>query len=123
MYEVTIGKANNIAPQYIGCYRDSRPRALPISGSSKTIQGCSESCLKKGYGVSGLQYTGQCWCGGEDYDKYGKTTGCDCREGAKNHGGNKNCVYRVPTLATYTFVANNPDVNYDGDASIITIPR
>ena len=100
MYEVTIGKANNIAPQYMGCYKDNAHgvRALPISGSSKTIQGCSESYLKKGYGVSGLQYLGQCWCGGEDYDKYGKTTGCNYREGEKNHGGNKNCVYRKNTL-------------------------
>jgi len=107
-----------IVPQYMGCYKDDAHgvRALPIPGSSKTNQGCAASCLKKGYGVSGLQYIGQCWCGGEDYDKYGKTTGCDCREGATNHGGNKNCVYRVPTLAT-RFDPNSNLVSYTDRAS------
>lgn len=58
-------------------------------GSGMTVAECSQECL--GYNYFGRQWYGECWCGDNDYDKYGEATSCKCHE--KNVGNWKNCVY------------------------------
>jgi len=88
-------------PQYIGCYKDKRKRALPeqIPGAYSK-QDCANKCKEKGYAVMGRQWKWQCFCGDNDpkqYGRYGKKKArkCKCGDGEKNQGGWLNCVYLV----------------------------
>jgi len=76
-------------PAYLGCFKDTGKRALPERRGSGTVEQCVANCSEFSY--IGRQWTGECWCGNEGYDKYGETKGCDC-EGS-NVGGWKNCVW------------------------------
>lgn len=78
---------------FVGCYADkSTNRALPYyQGSGLKTEECADKCAEKGFKYFGLQSNQQCRCGGDSYDKYGKTHGCACD--ASNIRALKNCIY------------------------------
>jgi len=78
--------------EYVGCFKDKGQRALPtLKGRGKSLTECAMLC--DGYSYFGRQYSGECWCGGETYNKYGEEpSGCDCDGG--NVGSWRNCVYK-----------------------------
>lgn len=63
---------------YIGCYIDSRDRAMEIYAfrDASTAQ-CLEYCADNGYPYAGMQYGQHCFCG-FSFDKYGEDPdGCN----------------------------------------------
>lgn len=78
---------------YLGCFRDSADRALPkFIGKDLEAGECREKCSENGYKFSGLQYYGQCFCGGKStYDKHGPRNDCSCF--SKNIGSYRSCVW------------------------------
>lgn len=65
---------------FLGCYRDSEDRALPVMKGrfNNTLETCTEKCHSANFAYAGLQWKGQCWCGNDEYDKHGEASGCIC---------------------------------------------
>merc|ERR1712010_16468 len=61
--------------KFVGCYKDTAKRDLPVRKGNGDKDTCAERC--QDYKYFGHQYKGECWCGNE-MGKYGKTTGCKC---------------------------------------------
>lgn len=64
--------------KYLGCYKDTSNRALPVSIGSASIENCHTACRERGYHYFGRQDGTHCFCGGtssEDfsYKKYGES--------------------------------------------------
>jgi hypothetical protein len=56
--------SNLYAGQYMGCYSDTIPRALPYQAPfAGSIDPCLASCNAAGYRYAGLQWYGECFCG------------------------------------------------------------
>eukprot|EP00588_Corethron_pennatum_P015798 CAMPEP_0194279810 /NCGR_PEP_ID=MMETSP0169-20130528/14138_1 /TAXON_ID=218684 /ORGANISM="Corethron pennatum, Strain L29A3" /LENGTH=383 /DNA_ID=CAMNT_0039024279 /DNA_START=49 /DNA_END=1197 /DNA_ORIENTATION=+ len=86
MVSTFTGDSITMAPRtaekytYLGCYKDTGDRALPVNRTPNgDVEHCSKMCADFKY--FGRQWTGQCWCGNEGYDKYGATGGCACNGG------------------------------------------
>ena len=66
--------------EFLGCFRDGQNRDL--SGlkfedfGGMTTGRCRLICKSNGFEYAGLQYRGQCFCGGT-YNKYGVANNCD----------------------------------------------
>jgi hypothetical protein len=95
-------------PTFIGCFRDSSNRALPVYVGVHNANDCINTCRANGYHYAGRQYSNECWCGNSnsdglasyeesDYAKYGSSTACTCDD-PSFLGNWVNCVYRVPPL-------------------------
>ncbi|KAJ3191747.1 hypothetical protein HK101_007440 [Irineochytrium annulatum] len=58
---------NSSKAKYQGCYEDPLPnRALAtetIKGAGVTIDTCTQVCADQGFGLAGLEYGRECWCG------------------------------------------------------------
>ena len=92
---------------HLGCYGDNKIRAIPIredivavfdgpvhTNRVKAIEKCAFAAKKRGFGIFGVQYGGQCATGTDEeaiYDKYGPATVCQDGKG----GGYANDVYVV----------------------------
>lgn len=51
---------------YGGCAQEISGRLLPdvqTSSSSQSIESCTALCMSHGYGVAGLEYGSECYCG------------------------------------------------------------
>lgn len=83
--------------KYIGCYKDSGDRDLPINigGGSRgyTISTCFQECYAKSQKYYALQSSGQCFCG-NSYGKHGKKDRCTpCQDSKKLGGSWTNCIF------------------------------
>ena len=96
-------------PAYLGCFKDTPDRALPVRKRSGTVAQCVANC--SGFRYVGRQWTGECWCGNEGYDKHGISEGCNC-EGS-NVGGWKNCVWDMAPTTTVAPTATPTVVEID----------
>lgn len=57
--------------QYVGCYKDTGDRALPVYlGGGVTLENCYTSCKERGYHYFGRQSSLQCFCGGTTSDDF-----------------------------------------------------
>lgn len=93
-------------PTFLGCFKDSSSRALPVYVGTLNQDECINSCRSRGYHFAGQQYYNECWCGNSnidglasyeenDYAKYGPSTTCTCFDPSfKGHW--VNCVYQIP---------------------------
>lgn len=99
--------------KYLGCFKDSGNRALPVyKGSGQSVSQCAVSC--RGYKYLGRQWTGQCFCANSGYDRYGvERGGCNCN--GRNVGGWRNCVY--------AYVKQKIDVNYGRSSKTSTAEK
>ena len=69
---------------HIGCFGDSKERALPkflgsFIGSGDAIERCYLKARREGYDMFSVQNGGECWSGykaEETYDKYGRSYDC-----------------------------------------------
>lgn len=67
------GPAHNAGPPgwgFMGCYTDSvAARTLTTGGQSDggagkvTVALCTEACDRQGFNISGVEYSGECYCG------------------------------------------------------------
>ena len=96
--------------EFLGCYIDDIPRALPIvpdgeadgNGpiSDLSYSECAFECYGRGYQFFGRQHDRECWCGsGYTYDIYGSlsstdTNYCDCN--GVDIGLFRQCIYKIP---------------------------
>ena len=85
-----------VAHEYIGCFKDTSTRAMPISlpSSNPLLQSCKQAAAFRGYTVFGIQNGVECWSGpsaANTYNKYGTSTKCLNGVG----GPWANDVYRV----------------------------
>ena len=94
---------------YIGCYVDSNDRALnngvfiiPSDTTENTLDLCRNYCVSRGSTYFGLQYSDQCFCGDETFDRHGKAAELDCSAECKGPAqwykcgaGWRNSVYRI----------------------------
>jgi len=84
---------------HLGCYKDAWDRAMEYHGANgiKTIEGCYDVCIGKGYSLFGLQYpgAGQCFCSNDKNKaiRYGKVDNCNDGRG----GTWAMDIYRVKT--------------------------
>lgn len=92
----------------LGCFADhgAPNRALPVlyayfryqidwSNMNQTIHQCAHMARDKGYDLFGVQYYGECWAGGTNYDRWGEATNCFSYAGSWLVGSNwSNYVYR-----------------------------
>ena len=74
----------------LGCFKDSRPRSLPLlvenlrkyidwNDMTKTVRACAELVQRRGLAIFGIQFYGECWSGVDawkTYDKYGPSKNC-----------------------------------------------
>ena len=89
----------------IGCYADTRDRALPIllksfrdqinwHSMNKTVNQCARVAHGSGYPYFAVQFYGECWTGtnaNATYNKHGEST--ECWEGVGKHWAN--FVYKL----------------------------
>jgi outer membrane lipoprotein SlyB len=70
--------------KYLGCYKDSIPRTLPIQAPLSVSAGseCKDYALINGFMYAGIQFGGQCFVGNDDPTKLGKVNGCPYNGGA-----------------------------------------
>jgi len=103
---------------FIGCFSDKQlDRALPyMRGKKMSFQQCANAC--ENFKYFGRQFTLECWCGDEDYDKHGKSNGCNCSS-STNVGGGVNCVY-ANLDAPISSPTKSP-TNYD-NVQVIKLP-
>eukprot|EP00795_Rhopilema_esculentum_P003145 gene3145-1449_t len=100
------------ARDYVGCYKDSRTRALPhvrgldVSAGHLTAN-CIQACFASNQAYAGLQAGRQCFCG-TSYDRYGidgdSSCSSQCRDSTGMYcgGGWRNSVYKTgKILNTY----------------------
>lgn len=103
----SAGSSGSTGPTYLGCFKDTDPRALPQRLSDTTFAGCRDEAKSKGMHFFGLQCpecttdpnTAQCWGGyaTAKYDRHGSTTGCGPYKNMTEQIGraNKNSVYKL----------------------------
>ncbi|KAK3271023.1 hypothetical protein CYMTET_20605 [Cymbomonas tetramitiformis] len=91
--------------KYVGCYVDKPVRALHLPALPSMYMSpslCAELCY--GFEYFGTQSAEECFCGSEDYNRYGPSGGCDqlCSgDRSVVCGGNwANSVYRMLTNTT-----------------------
>jgi len=66
------------APNFVGCYKDTAVRALPILAlnvATLTLQQCIDTCRTAGFTYAGAQFYTFCFCG-ESYDRFGLAPQC-----------------------------------------------
>jgi len=85
-----------ISAEYVGCFKDDEPRALPIFvGDGMSYFKCALECFERHFQFFGRQYDKECWCGtGYTHAIYGTSTDCDCD--GSNIGDFSQCVYKIP---------------------------
>ena len=91
----TLKPTNKVA--FLGCYRDSSDRDLPVyQGNPKTNTECKNLCKSDGYKYMGRQFSNECWCG-NSYGKYGTLSSCGdgCQQESGFYGGHANCVWSI----------------------------
>ena len=101
--------------QPLGCHKDNEDdRALPYQylnlrgggiqwnktrrGLDLVVEQCAEEAFKIGYEYFGVQYFGECYGNGTDYNKYGEAETCDVFDNRTGHGvgtESTNFVYRI----------------------------
>ena len=63
---------------------------------NQTINQCAQVARDKGYQLFGIQYYGECWAGGTDYDRWGGADNCDSYKDSMMFGSHwSNYVYRL----------------------------
>ena len=87
---------NKVRSDYLGCYKDkgkqdSKLGKRDLNGyhffsKNLEIDACKRACNEKGFKYSGLQYSGNCFCGNR-YGKYGRLSDNSCQSLCN---GNKN---------------------------------
>ena len=110
----TTGNNDAGAPSsYIGCYRDTRRRALPnfLASRNETMSTCSQRATENGYSYFGLQYVNpnslECWAGSDlqQAKKYGLATNCRRQsDGTVVGGGWSNAVYSANPPSNYFLI-------------------
>lgn len=92
------------APMYMGCFKDTSVRALPIMTGPITFEKCRDVAKAAGSKYFGLQWpegskngTAQCFYGNGYYDKYGSSTACVLSDGSGRKIGGvwANSVYSL----------------------------
>eukprot|EP00560_Eucampia_antarctica_P004756 CAMPEP_0197840358 /NCGR_PEP_ID=MMETSP1437-20131217/45560_1 /TAXON_ID=49252 ORGANISM="Eucampia antarctica, Strain CCMP1452" /NCGR_SAMPLE_ID=MMETSP1437 /ASSEMBLY_ACC=CAM_ASM_001096 /LENGTH=716 /DNA_ID=CAMNT_0043449961 /DNA_START=30 /DNA_END=2180 /DNA_ORIENTATION=- len=84
-----------LQPTYLGCFRDTSDRALPVKiTGSLSVNQCTSTCYSLGYKYAGRQYKGECYCGNSGYNKHGASNSCNACDSA-NVGAYKSCVYEL----------------------------
>lgn len=91
-------------PMYMGCFKDTSVRALPIMTGPTTFEKCRDIARDAGSRYFGLQWpegsksgTAQCFYGIGYYDKYGRSTACVKKDSSGNLLGGvwANSIYSV----------------------------
>ena len=91
--------------QYLGCFIDAvgnrtLPHGVYENEKYNEPKKCIAECSSRGFAFAGLQFSLQCWCGGDGYDKHGAADG-QCNMPCPGDGNFKcgdsyrNSVYRV----------------------------
>jgi len=78
--------------RFMGCYKENPDERLLPDFRDKNMnqQECSTACLRhKWFSITNDR---ECYCGEQDYTKYGEASNCDC-EGSGPNTGDKMCVY------------------------------
>ncbi|KAK3378034.1 WSC domain-containing protein [Podospora didyma] len=102
---------------YAGCANDTTTvRALngtSVADTSMTVSTCQQFCSSKGYGLAGVEYSTQCYCGleiapGFTYDQTGCNMACG-GNGAEMCGGKSRLnIYRNTTFVQPRVIQTTP---------------
>ncbi|KAJ8041611.1 WSC domain-containing protein 2 [Holothuria leucospilota] len=108
--------------QYLGCYVDSGKRALAGGfinlKSDNNLRNCTTACNAFNYEVVGLQVGRQCFCGNEQYSRYGRRSEWQCGrlcQGQENQycgGPYRSAVYKAPIRSKSIVVTRKYDLEH-----------
>lgn len=112
-FSPTPSQALNNGWVYLGCANETNPRALNQAGytnaTSMTVESCQSFCATNNYGLAGLEYRTECFCGNalQQYSQVG-FTGCTlpCSGNASEicGGSSRLSVYNLTTYIPPTTV-------------------
>ncbi|MCJ1476788.1 hypothetical protein MMC13_005457 [Lambiella insularis] len=107
----TPGQNINGAWVYLGCANETTPRALSSASyaslKAMTLESCQAYCSQNNYGLAGLEYSSQCYCGNalQSYSAVG-FTGCNMACSGNSSelcgGSNRLSVYNLTTYVPPT---------------------
>ena len=85
--EYNIEGDQEITDEYLGCFKDTKYRALPFKAPNfsqdeicvaNANDYCRGICFDHGYTHYGLQNSYECFCGFNNYDMYGELPESSC---------------------------------------------
>jgi len=94
--EACLNQQDEVEEEYLGCWKDGGSRVFPFrapnfNGVPDAQEYCREECDAAGYDHYGLQYSQECFCGFETYDKYGQLDESNCNKICNDQRGDAIC--------------------------------